>query len=82
MSEWQPIDTFPYNTKWANAYHVMCAHDDKRWIRFGKYYGELKRWYYSGTNEISQWSQQEGDAPTHWMPIPDLPPFPKDSKDE
>ncbi|WP_425435048.1 DUF551 domain-containing protein [Novosphingobium mathurense] len=71
--DWRPIETYPYGTKWALAYHCICAHEDHGWIRFGKYYGELKRWYYSGTNETSQWAQKEGDAPTHWMPLPTLP---------
>jgi hypothetical protein len=52
---------------------VLCGHSEKRWIRMGRYYGELKRWYYSGTNERSQWAQVEGDAPTHWMPLPAPP---------
>lgn len=73
MSAWQPIETFPFATKWALASMVLCAHEEKRWIRFGRYYGELKRWYYSGTSERSQWAEVEGDAPTHWQPMPDLP---------
>jgi hypothetical protein len=73
MSEWQPISEYPYGTKWALAYHCLCAHSEKKWIRFGKFYPEVKRWYYSGTNERSQWAQVEGDEPTHFMAIPDLP---------
>lgn len=73
MSEWQPIETYPFGTKWALAYHVLCCHSGQKWIRFGKYYSEIKRWYYSGTNERTQYAQADGDAPTHWMPIPSLP---------
>lgn len=73
MGEWKPISEFPFGTKWANAMHVLCCHADKRWIRMGKHYGELKRWYYSGTNERSQWSETQGDAPTHYMELPTLP---------
>ena len=69
MSDWQPISTFPDDTKWQMATMVLLGHSEKRWIRMGRFYGELKRWYYSGTNERSQWAQVEGDAPTHWMPL-------------
>lgn len=68
MGEWQPIETAPKDV-WARSTHILCAHDQKRWIRLGRYYGELKRWYYSGTNERTQWSETPGDAPTHWMPL-------------
>lgn len=71
--EWQTIDSYPYGTKWALAYHVLCCHKENKWIRFGRWYPEMKRWYYSGTNERSQWAQVEGDAPTHWQKIPELP---------
>ena len=72
--DWHLIETFPTDAKWQMATMVLCCHSEKRWIRFGRYYGEMKRWYYSGTNERSQWAQVEGDAPTHWQPIPPLPP--------
>lgn len=70
---WQTIETFPTDVKWQMATMVLLCHKEKRWIRFGRYYGELKKWYYSGTNERSQWAQVEGDAPTHWMPMPSFP---------
>jgi hypothetical protein len=72
MPEWQPIETAPKDV-WARSTHILCAHDEKRWVRFGRYYGELKRWYYSGTNERTQWSEAPGDAPTHWAPFPTAP---------
>jgi hypothetical protein len=31
------------------------------------------KWYYSGTNERSQYAQVEGDEPTHWMEMPEIP---------
>lgn len=73
MSEWQDIAEFPTDAKWQMATMILCAHAEKRWLRFGRYYSELGRWYYSGTNERSQWAEQPGDAPTHWMPMPSLP---------
>jgi len=73
--DWHSIETAPIDV-WARSKHVLCAHDEKRWIRFGRYYGELKRWYYSGTNERTQWSETPGDAPTHWMPLPEAPTRP------
>lgn len=39
----------------------------------GKWYPQEGVWYYSGTNERSQWSQVRGDEPTHWMPLPKAP---------
>jgi len=71
--DWQPIATFPKGTKWALAYSVLCCHETDRWIRFGRHYGELDRWYYSGTNERSQYSETVGGEPTHWAPMPALP---------
>jgi hypothetical protein len=54
---------------------VLVCHDDKRWIRFGRQFQGLgEQWYYSGTNERSQWAETKGDAPTHWMLLPELPP--------
>lgn len=72
-SGWMPIEDFPHGTKWAMATHVLCCHSERKWVRMGKHYGELNRWYYSGTNERSQWSETPGDAPTHWMPLPTPP---------
>ncbi len=70
--DWQPIASAPKSV-WMQSQMVLCGHAEKRWIRFGRYYGELKRWYYSGTNERSQWAETEGDAPTHWQPLPSPP---------
>lgn len=74
MSEWLPIETYKTDAiKGAFSPDVLCAHSEKRWRRFGRYYPTLKRWYYSGTDERSQWAQVEGDEPTHWQHIPELP---------
>ena len=70
---WQPIETYHAADKFTQAQHIFLAHDEKRWVRMGRYYPEMKRWYYSGTNERSQWAQVEGDAPTHWMFLPAAP---------
>lgn len=74
MSDWQPISTYAYTTN-GRPYspHVLCGHDTKNWIRMGRFEAITKRWYYSGTNERSQWAQVEGDEPTHWQPLPDAP---------
>ena len=71
MSEWQTIETAPKGK--LGAIDMLLCHAEKRWVRMGRYYGEIGRWYYSGTNERSQWAQVEGDAPTHWMPLPSPP---------
>ena len=65
---WQPIETYPGSSR----QYLLC-NIDKKWIRFGRQYFPQKEWYYSGTNERSQWAQVKGDAPTHWMEIPELP---------
>lgn len=68
---WQPIETASQDI-WARSQQIICGHSEKGWVRFGRYYGELKRWYYSGTNERTQWAETPGDAPTHWQPLPDI----------
>lgn len=82
---WQDISTHKADAiKGAYSPHVLCAHAGKGWRRFGRYYLTLKRWYYSGTDERSQWAQVEGDEPTHWMPLPPLPapPLNPEARDE
>ena len=69
--EWQPIETYEKTIvgtqdQWEQ---VIVSHINQRWIRFGRKYPGLNRWYYSGTNERSQYAQTPGDEPTHWMPI-------------
>jgi len=78
---WHPIYTHRTDArKGPYSPHVFCAHDDKRWIRMGRLDPVTGRWYYSGTNERSQWACVEGDEPTHWAPIvgpwdePAIPP--------
>lgn len=70
---WEPIETYHSAEKFVKVDHILCGHSQSQWIRFGRYYPEMKRWYYSGTNERSQWAQVEGDEPTHWMPLPKPP---------
>ena len=67
---WKPIKDFPYD-KWY--LHFLLCHKENKWIRFGKWFPQQKEWYYSGTNERSQWAQVKGDEPTHWMDMPDFP---------
>ena len=71
-SPWRPISE--YDGKMA---HVLTCHDTKRWLRFGWIPpGHGARWYYSGTSERSQCGQRADDAPTHFMPAPELPERP------
>jgi hypothetical protein len=65
---WQPIETCdnPYQ------FMVLC-HKNKKWIRLGRKHQGIPDWYYSGTNERSQYAQIAGDEPTHWMPMMELP---------
>jgi len=73
--QWQPISTFTSDILGPFTDFVFCGHADKKWIRMGRFYVTLKRWYYSGTNERSQWAQVEGDEPTHWQPLPKPPAY-------
>ncbi|WP_226998546.1 hypothetical protein [Tardibacter chloracetimidivorans] len=73
---WRPIEEYQSDHPGPYQPHIFCAHDEKRWIRMGRYDVTLKRWYYSGTNERSQWAQVEGDAPTHFRPLPSPPKGP------
>lgn len=73
MTDWQPIETACLNKFKVCSEDFILCHKEHRWIRFGKWYVQEHKWYYSGTNERSQWAQIEGDAPTHWMPMPALP---------
>jgi hypothetical protein len=72
-SQWQPIEGYEKEDKFVISRHILCGHSEEKWIRMGRWYPEFSKWYYSGTNERSQWAQVEGDAPTHWMPLPKPP---------
>lgn len=69
-NQWLPIETMPEKTRLVQ--NLLC-HNEKRWLRFGRYFPSQREWYYSGTNERSQWAQTRGDEPTHWMPLPAFP---------
>lgn len=70
---WQLIETAPKDTFKVCGPTLILGHNTKKWIRFGKWYVQERRWYYSGTSERSQWAQVRGDEPTHWMPTPAYP---------
>lgn len=70
---WRPIESAPRDTLRVSSETLILGHAEKKWIRFGKWYVQEKRWYYSGTNERSQYAQVRGDAPTHWMPLHEPP---------
>ncbi len=76
MADWQPIETMPKNGLKVTSHTFLLGHADKKWIRFGKWYVQEGCWYYSGTNERSQWAQVRGDEPTHWQPLPEPPQHP------
>lgn len=65
---WMPIETAP-----TNQGQLILGHSEQRWIRFGRFYPEFRKWYYSGTNERQQYSETEGGVPTHWRPLPAPP---------
>jgi hypothetical protein len=76
---WHPIETAALNGLKVTSNTLLLSHCEKKWVRFGKWYVQEGCWYYSGTNERSQWAQVRGDAPTHWMPMPKAPTTTKDT---
>ena len=66
---WLPIESCP---KFKHQQYMLC-NTEREWIRFGRWFSQQREWYYSATNERSQFAQTAGDAPTHWRPIPSLP---------
>jgi len=72
LTEWQDIAEAPVSKK-LGPIQMLLSHADKRWIRMGRFYPEFGKWYYSGTNERSQWAQVEGDEPTHFKPLGEGP---------
>lgn len=68
--QWRPIEEAPSK---GMRPHMILGHAEKKWIRFGWYYAACRKWYYSGTSERTQYAQVEGDAPTHFMPLPPPP---------
>lgn len=73
MSGWQPIETAKLDGLRVTSETFLLGHSEKKWVRFGKWYVQEGCWYYSGTNERSQWAQVRGDSPTHWRPCPAAP---------
>lgn len=71
--QWKPIETYKKPDKFTGSKDLLVCHSKSRWIRFGRYYPEVGKWYYSGTNERSMYSQVEGGEPTHYMELPSLP---------
>lgn len=69
---WRPIAELDPIEK-AKGIHFILGHDEHGWIRFGRFYQHQGEWYYSGTNERSQYAQAKGDEPTHFMPMPKRP---------
>jgi hypothetical protein len=67
--EWRPIS----EVGTREHEQLILGHAKKKWVRFGRKFPGIADWYYSGTNERSQYAQMPGDAPTHFMPIPPPP---------
>ena len=62
MSEWQPIETAPKETRVL----LWVPLDKQKWaIRSGGYDLYYGRWFYDGP--------QDDHQPTHWVPLPDPP---------
>jgi hypothetical protein len=65
--DWSPIETYVPREHGF----IIVANEHRKWIRFGRLYPGLNRWYYSGTTEQAQYSEghDDKDKPTHWAPM-------------
>lgn len=70
---WRPIAEYKPCIGSPLSSRVLCGNSDEQWVRFGQFYPAMSKWYYSATNERSQYAQVDGDEPTHWMPLPAPP---------
>ena len=64
MNQWQPIETAP---KDGQIILVFCRH--------GQYvcaFDTEEGWWYVDDNKFGPFPLR-GEAPTHWMPLPDEP---------
>lgn len=67
LLNWRDIDT--YDPLDVGPYFVLLANENKKWVRFGKKYPGLNRWYYSGHDIHATYSEGiDDDRPTHWAP--------------
>ena len=65
--DWHDIETYDQ----YRSQQVLVANKEKKWIRFGRKFHGINRWYYSGTTEYSQYPESgDTDIPTHWTPMP------------
>lgn len=80
LGDWKPIPTALLNKFGVCSEQFILGHSKHKWVRFGRWHVQERRWYYSGTNERSQYAQVEGDDPTHWMVLPSPPD--EESKDD
>lgn len=68
--DWHDIET--YNSHEHGF--VIVSNYNKRWIRFGRLYPGLNRWYYSGHTGFAEYTEgPNSDVPTHWTPMPHGP---------
>lgn len=67
MYDWQPIETAPTTGKRI----LMCraGHDHAPFIGFWSAYYDAEKWM-----EDSRELDLEAEPPTHWMPLPPVPP--------
>lgn len=74
---WRPISEAPLTGVGPFSPWMILTNNEpgQGWIRMGHYMATAGLWYYSGTNERSQYNQIQGGAPTHFMPLP-APPQP------
>lgn len=61
-SQWQPIETAP-----KTGERILIAHGNSVWE--DEWWGDDDGYWF----ECSQSGPHWGEAPTHWMPLPDPP---------
>lgn len=60
--EWKPVSEY----KDGFPYFVLVCNEEKQWVRFGRKYAGLNRWYYSAHTNHASYTQGFDDVPTHW----------------
>ncbi len=73
MSNWQPIETAP-----KDGCSILVIENDEinivSWDQWDSYKRCPKGWCVKGSWQDEQGGYETVDRPTHWMPMPNIPP--------
>lgn len=82
MSDWRPIETAPRDGTWVLVLGDRYKNTDRPAVAPSRWIAETtERWEYVSdtrqelrTEDSSHWDYDaEVYAPTHWMPLPEMP---------